>query len=79
MNMTRVVLAALAATVVDGFYGFVVYGNALAGRFAAFPGVFRSAEDGPAALPLMFESLLELIGGDQALFNKNFAKPGRHI
>jgi len=58
MNMTRVVLAALAATVVDGFYGFVVYGNALAGRFAAFPGVFRSAEDGPAALPLMFCGIL---------------------
>jgi hypothetical protein len=58
MNMTRLVLAALAATVVDGVYGFVVYGNALAGQFAAFPGVFRSAENGTAALPLMFCGIL---------------------
>ena len=58
MNMTRVVLGALAATVVDGFYGFVVYGNALSGQFAAFPGVFRSAENGTAALPVMFCGIL---------------------
>jgi len=58
VNVTRLALAALAATVVDGIYGFVVYGNLLAGRFAAFPGVFRSAENGTAALPLMFCGIL---------------------
>ena len=58
MNTTRIVLAALAATVVDGIYGFAVYGNALAGQFAAFPGVFRSAENGASALPLMFCGIL---------------------
>ena len=44
MNATRLALAALAATVVDGIYGFAVYGTAMAVQFRAFPGVFRSAE-----------------------------------
>ena len=58
MNTTRLALAALAATVVDGIYGFAVYGNALSSRFAAYPAVFRSAESGPTALPLMFAGIL---------------------
>ena len=58
MNMGRLVLAALAATVVDGVYGFVVYGTALTNQFMAFPAVFRSAESGAAALPLMFTGIL---------------------
>ena len=58
MNTTRLALAALAATVVDGIYGFLVYGNALTKEFGAFPGVFRSAESGQTALPLMFAGIL---------------------
>ena len=58
MNATRLVLAALAATVVDGIYGFAVYGNALSNQFGVFPGVFRSAESGPAYLPVMFAGIL---------------------
>ena len=58
MNTTRLALAALAATVVDVIYGLAVYGTAMAGQFAAFPGVFRSAESGPAYLPVMFCGVL---------------------
>jgi len=58
MNMGRLALAAVAAALVDGIYGFAVYGNALSNRFAAFPGVFRSAESGAAALPIMFCGIL---------------------
>ena len=58
MNTTRLALAALAATIVDGMYGFVVYGNLLSREFVMFPGVFRSAENGTAALPLMFCGIL---------------------
>ena len=58
MNMARLALAALAATVVDGIYGFAVYGNAFGNQFGAFPAVFRSAESGQAALPLMFAGIL---------------------
>ena len=54
MNTTRVALAAVAATLADAVYGFIVYGNLLAGRFAAFPAVFRSTEAGAAYLPVMF-------------------------
>jgi hypothetical protein len=58
MNTTRLALAAVAATVVDGVYGFLVYGNVMAGQFAAFPSVFRSAVEGPAYLPVMFAGIL---------------------
>ena len=58
LNTARLALAALAATLVDGIYGFVVYGTALSNEFGAFPTVFRSAESGQAALPLMFAGIL---------------------
>jgi hypothetical protein len=54
MNYARVAMAALAATVVDGIYGFLVYGVLLANDFANFPGVYRPADVGPAYLPTMF-------------------------
>jgi hypothetical protein len=43
----RLALAAVAATVADAVYGFVVYGNVLNTQFSAFPAVFRPAETGP--------------------------------
>jgi hypothetical protein len=58
MNTTRLALAAVAATLADGIYGFLVYGTALAGSFAAYPMVYRSAEDGAAHLPGMFVGIL---------------------
>jgi hypothetical protein len=57
MNYARVAMAAVAATVVDGIYGFLVYGTLLAGEFARYPGVYRSNETGPAYLPLMFAGI----------------------
>lgn len=54
MNYARVAMAALAATVVDGIYGFLVYGVLLANDFASFPGVYRPADVGQAYLPIMF-------------------------
>ena len=54
MNMTRVALAAVVAWIADAVYGFAVYGTALAGQFAQYPGVFRPMEVVNANLPLMF-------------------------
>jgi hypothetical protein len=54
MNYTRIVLAAVAATVVDAVYGFIVYGVLVATEFARYPGVYRSNEVGMTYLPLMF-------------------------
>ena len=58
MNYGRLVGAAIAATVVDGIYGFLVYGILLAGEFGRYPEVFRSNEAGAAYLPLMFVGIL---------------------
>ena len=38
MNYARLALAAVAATVFDACYGFLVYGMALAPEFARYPG-----------------------------------------
>ena len=54
MNYGRLALAAVAATVVDGVYGFVVYGNILSGEFARYPAIYRSSETQTPFLPLMF-------------------------
>src|SRR5262245_33932344 len=45
MNYARIALAALAAAVVDAVYGFLVYGNALAGQFSQFSAVYRPPSD----------------------------------
>jgi len=58
MNYGRLALAAVAATVVDGVYGFVVYGNILSGEFARYPAIYRSSETQTPFLPLMFAGIL---------------------
>jgi hypothetical protein len=58
MNYGRLAAAAVAATITDGIYGFVVYGMLLASEFERTPEVFRSAEAGMAYLPYMFVGIL---------------------
>jgi hypothetical protein len=57
MNYGRLLAAAVAALVYDAAYGFLVYGTLLAPQFTRYPAVYRSAETGPAYLPLMFGCL----------------------
>jgi len=45
MNYGRLVLAAVVATIFDAVFGFLVYGQALAGIFGRYPGVYRPADD----------------------------------
>jgi len=54
MNYARIVLAAVAATVVDAVYGFAVYGVLLTSEFARYPGVYRPNDVGMTYLPIMF-------------------------
>jgi hypothetical protein len=54
MNVARIALAAVAATLWDVCYGFLVYGLLLTNEFGRYPAVYRSAETGPGYLPLMF-------------------------
>ena len=58
MNVSRLALAAVAATVFDVVYGFLVYGTLLASAFNRHAAVYRSAETGPGYLPLMFAGVL---------------------
>jgi len=44
MNYGRLVLAAVAATVVDMVYGFVVYANLLKSEFERYPEIYRSGD-----------------------------------
>ena len=58
MNYSRIVLAAVAATVVDGIYGFIVYGQVIGSEFARYPEIYRSTESQTAYLPGMFVGIL---------------------
>jgi hypothetical protein len=58
MNYGRLALAAVAATVVDGVYGFVVYGNIIRSEFVRYPAIYRPSDVQTAYLPLMFVGLL---------------------
>jgi hypothetical protein len=72
MNYARLALAAVAATVFDAIYGFVVYGMLLAPEFARYPGVYRSNEAGQAFLPLMFGGLLIAILAAAIIYAKGY-------
>lgn len=58
MNYSRLALAAVAATVVDGVYGYLVYGQVIGSEFLRYPEIYRSNESQPAYLPLMFVGIL---------------------
>jgi hypothetical protein len=72
MNYGRIALAAVAATVVDAVYGFLVYGLLLAGQFARFPGVYRSNDVGPSYLPLMFVGILIAMVAVASIYAKGY-------
>ena len=58
MNYGRLALAAVAATIVDGLYGFLVYGQVIGSEFARSPEIYRSNESQTAYLALMFVGIL---------------------
>ncbi len=72
MNYARLVLAAVAATVFDAVYGFLVYGMLLAPEFAKYPGVYRSNEAGQAFLPLMFGGVFIAIVAAAIIYAKGY-------
>jgi hypothetical protein len=72
MNYARLVLAAVAATVFDACYGFLVYGMAIAPEFARYPGIYRGEDSGPAFLPLMFAGLFIAIVAAAVIYAKGY-------
>lgn len=53
MNYRNLALAAFLAWIVDGLYGYIVYGKLLLSQFERFPGVFRPFDEVNANMPLM--------------------------
>ena len=68
MNFMRLALAAIGATIVDFVYGFVVYGNLLTNSFLAQGGIYRSAEDQMANMPLGAAAILLALTAAAMLF-----------
>ena len=58
MNYGRVAIAAVAATLVDGLYGYLVYGQLLGSEFAVYPNLYRPVSEQAAYLPFMFLGIL---------------------
>jgi hypothetical protein len=56
MNYGRLVAAAVAGFVVDALYGFLVYGMLLGSQFAAYPAVYRPADD-TSHMPVLFAGI----------------------
>ena len=56
MNYTRIVIAAVVATMVDAAYGFVVWGKVLNGELERYPQLYRPAGD-MSGFPLMFAGI----------------------
>jgi hypothetical protein len=72
MNYGRLVSAALAATVADIVYGFLIYGMLIASEFEKYPNVYRSAADGPAYLPAMFAGIFVAMIAVAAIYAKGY-------
>jgi len=72
MNYTRIVLAAVAATIVDAVYGFIVYGNILTNQFAQYAGVYRPAATQAPYMPFLFGGILLAMLVAAAMYAKGF-------
>jgi hypothetical protein len=58
MNYGRLVAAAVAATLTDAVYGFLVYGMALQSEFGRYPSIYRPNDAPPMYLATMFLGIL---------------------
>jgi hypothetical protein len=72
MNYTRIVAAAVAATVADLAYGFVVYGMLLKSSFALYPGVYRPADLQVAYMPYLALGILLAMIAASIIYAKGY-------
>ena len=76
MNYTRIVIAAVVATIVDALYGVLVWGMVLNGEFARYPAVYRPGGD-LSALPLMLTGVLVAMFFASYIYAKGYeGRPG---
>lgn len=76
MNYGRLVAAALAGTVVDAVYGFLVYGMVLAGEFGRYPNVYRPNDAPPVFLMCMFCGIFVAMLAAVAIYSKGIESTG---
>jgi hypothetical protein len=76
MNYGRLVAAALAGTVVDAAYGFLVYGMLLGGEFGRYPNVYRPNDAPPVFLLCMFGGIFVAMLAAVAIYSKGIESTG---
>ena len=76
MTYGRLVAAALAATVVDAVYGFLVYGMLLSSEFGRYPGVYRPNDAPPVFLMTMFAGIFVAMLGAVVIYSKGIESNG---
>jgi hypothetical protein len=73
MNSKRAALAVLATWIVDGVYGFIVYGNLMKDEFAKYPGIFRAMDGGQMTyMPYLFFGTLIGIAAATYMYTKGY-------
>lgn len=76
MNYGRLVAAALAGTVVDAVYGFLVFGMLLAGEYGRYPAVYRPNDAPPVFLICMFCGIFVAMIAAVAIYSKGIESKG---
>ena len=76
MNYGRLVAAALAGTVVDAIYGFLVYGMLLASEFGRYETVYRGADAPPIFLMTMFAGIFVAMLAAVVIYSKGIEGKG---
>ncbi len=72
MNYTRIVLAAVVATITDLIYGFIVYGMLLTGSFARYPNVYRPTDLQMAYMPALAVGILLAMLAASMIYAKGY-------
>jgi len=73
MNSKRAALAVLVAWIVDGVYGFIVYGNLMKDEFAKYPGIFRPMDGGQMTfMPYLFLGTFIAIAVATYMYTKGY-------
>jgi len=76
MNYGRLVAAALAGTVVDAVYGFLVYGMLLTPEFGRYPNVYRPGDAPPVYLMTMFAGIFVAMLAAVVIYSKGIESNG---
>jgi hypothetical protein len=71
MNYGRLAAAAVAGTIADMAYGFLVYGILLADQFGRFPGVYRPASD-MSYMPVLAAGALVAVLAATVIYSKGY-------